>query len=296
MADLKLLAVEEVVATCQQGAAEAAAVFSRTFGGEFTLQVKAPEVFAFRSLPEGLRGPGLVVTLQAGSATALLLLPEQSGIIPAWYANPDATGESRLTTLAQELGMILLPEAYMPEEFRAARVARLVEAVARGGLADDSMAVPLELRCSDNRQGVAWLVWPATRPQMVFDQRAGRPAAETVAPARLSGRQQVTAGKKAASVRDLPIFSRSLLRIEVPVVVTLARKRQPLGRIVELGPGSIIHFEKSCEEMLDLEVGGLAVARGEAIKVGDKFGLRVTSIVLPGERFQPLRPTRKAAG
>jgi flagellar motor switch/type III secretory pathway protein FliN len=81
-----------------------------------------------------------------------------------------------------------------------------------------------------------------------------------------------------------------LLRIRVPVVVTLARKRQPLGRVIELGPGSIIHFEKSCEEMLDLEAGGLAVARGEAVKVGDKFGLRITSIVLPEERFQPVRP------
>ncbi len=296
MADLKLLAIEEVVAACQQGSSEAAAVFSRTFGGEFTLQVKTPEVLVFRSLPEGLRGPGLVVALTVGSTAALLLLPEQSGIMPAWYAAPDATGESRLTTLAQELGMVLLPEAYMAEEFRATRVARLVEAVARGGVADGSMAVPLELSCSDARRGVAWLVWPATRPQMVFDERARNPAAGMASPAKAAGRQHAAASKKAASVGNLPIYSRSLLRIRVPVVVTLARKRQPLGRVVELGPGSIIHFEKSCEEMLDLEVGGLAVARGEAIKVGDKFGLRVTSIVLPEERFQPLRPTPKAAG
>jgi flagellar motor switch protein FliN len=98
--------------------------------------------------------------------------------------------------------------------------------------------------------------------------------------------------KSSHSVSDLPIYSRSLLRIQVPVVVTLAQKRQPLGRVIELGPGSIIHFDKSCEEMLDLEVGGLPVAHGEAVKVGDKFGLRITSIILPGERFQPLRPNK----
>ena len=295
MADLKSLAIEEVLAACQQGAAEAAAAFSRAFGGEFTLQVKTPEVLTLRSPPQGLRGPGLVVALGVGSAAALVLLPEQTGITPAWYAAPDATGESRLTTLAQELGTILLPEAYMPEEFRAKRVARLVEAVARGGVADGSTAVPLELSCGEAGRGGAWLVWPATRPQMVFDQPGGSPAAALAAPAKAAGRQQVRALKKVASVRELPSYSRSLLRIQVPVVVTFARKRQPLGRVVELGPGSIIHFEKSCEEMLDLEVGGLAVAQGEAIKVGDKFGLRVTSIVLPGERFQPLRPTRPSA-
>jgi hypothetical protein len=37
--------------------------------------------------------------------------------------------------------------------------------------------------------------------------------------------------------------------------------------------------------MLQLEVSGRPVATGEAVKVGDKFGLRVNSIVLPEERF-----------
>ena len=87
---------------------------------------------------------------------------------------------------------------------------------------------------------------------------------------------------------DLPPYTRSLLRIKVPVVVTLAEKRQKLSRIIELGPGSIIQFDKSCEEMLDLEVGNQAVACGEAVKVGDKFGLRITAMVLPDERFSPV--------
>jgi flagellar motor switch protein FliN len=86
----------------------------------------------------------------------------------------------------------------------------------------------------------------------------------------------------------LPHYTRSLLHIEVPVVVTLAAKKQSIGQIVELGPGSIIHFDKSCEEMLDLSVGDRRIAQGEAVKVGDKFGLRVTSVVLPDERFKPV--------
>jgi flagellar motor switch/type III secretory pathway protein FliN len=99
--------------------------------------------------------------------------------------------------------------------------------------------------------------------------------------------------KAAARLRELPPYTRSLLHIRLPVVVTLAEKRQPLGRIVELGPGSIIQFEKSCEEMLQLSVGNHPVARGEAVKVGDKFGLRITSITLPEERFHAVRPGEK---
>ena len=86
----------------------------------------------------------------------------------------------------------------------------------------------------------------------------------------------------------LPNYSRSLLRIKVPVTVKLAAKKQPVGKIVELVPGSIIQFSKSCDEMLELEVSGRTVAHGECVKVGEKFGLRITSLVLPGERFKPV--------
>lgn len=91
---------------------------------------------------------------------------------------------------------------------------------------------------------------------------------------------------------DLPPYTRSLLRIKVPVVVTLAEKRQKLSRIIELGPGAIIQFDKSCEEMLELGVGDRPVALGEAVKVGDKFGLRITSIALPDERFNPVQASK----
>ena len=88
--------------------------------------------------------------------------------------------------------------------------------------------------------------------------------------------------------KELPSYSRSLLHIKVPVVVTLASKKQSVDQIVQLGPGSIIQFEKACEEMLELAVGGHPIAEGEAVKVGDKFGLRITSLTPAGERFAPI--------
>lgn len=86
----------------------------------------------------------------------------------------------------------------------------------------------------------------------------------------------------------LPTYTKSLLQITVPVTVTLAAQKLPLFRVVELGPGSLLQFEKSCEELLQMEVNGQPVAMGEAVKVGDKFGLRVSSIILPDERFFPI--------
>jgi flagellar motor switch/type III secretory pathway protein FliN len=98
------------------------------------------------------------------------------------------------------------------------------------------------------------------------------------------------AGDLDERLAHLPNYTRSLLRIEVPVRVTLASTNLPLKRILELGQGSIIPFAKSCEEPLTLSVGNYDVAVGEAVKVGDKFGLRITSMVMPRERFFPLAP------
>jgi flagellar motor switch protein FliN/FliY len=86
----------------------------------------------------------------------------------------------------------------------------------------------------------------------------------------------------------LPLYSRSLLKIKVPVIVTLAAKKQSVSKIVELVPGSIIQFNKPCDEMLELEVSGHPIGLGECVKVGDKFGLRVTSLILPDEQFHSL--------
>jgi flagellar motor switch protein FliN len=90
--------------------------------------------------------------------------------------------------------------------------------------------------------------------------------------------------------RRLPEYARSLLRIKVPVTVTLATSKQSIHSILELVPGAILQFDKLCDDTLSLEVGGRVLAVGEAVKVGDKFGLRLTSMVTPGERFQPVRP------
>jgi flagellar motor switch protein FliN len=119
--------------------------------------------------------------------------------------------------------------------------------------------------------------------QLTSDQ----PSIETAAP----GTQHSTPpaeAKPGHPTSELPDYTRSLLHIQVPISVTLATKRQPIGQIMDLGAGSIIHFEKSCEEMLDLYVGDHPVAKGEAIKVGEKFGLRITSVILPEERFKPV--------
>lgn len=299
MADLTQSHLDDVLAVCRSGAEEAAAAIGRALDHEVGLVVG--EVVALDAPPvaAALAGPGLAVVFILGETGALVALPDSSGLVPSWCADPDPTGRSKLTTLAQELGMVLLPEAFMPDDFAAGHIEALAQGLDRGQVTPEAAVVPLEIRRADGQGGSAYLIWPLGQPRQVLTPSpasqpktppSSAPPARPVAPPALAERPVPSApATRSLSLDDLPIYSRSLLRIPVTVVVTLAEKRQPLGRILELGPGSIIQFEKSCDEALELEAGGRTVALGEAVKVGEKFGLRITSMIMPEERFVEVR-------
>jgi flagellar motor switch protein FliN len=82
-----------------------------------------------------------------------------------------------------------------------------------------------------------------------------------------------------AELNRLPEYSRRLLQIRVPVRVTLASQRKSVREIIELGPGSIVKFDKTCDEPLELCIGDRPIAQGEVVKVGDKFGLKISGLV-----------------
>lgn len=76
-------------------------------------------------------------------------------------------------------------------------------------------------------------------------------------------------------------YSKAVLAIPTEVSVTLARKKCSLDRIIELAPGAMVTFDAHCDEPLILEAGGKAIAYGEAVKIGDKFGLRIREVFQP---------------
>jgi flagellar motor switch protein FliN len=82
-----------------------------------------------------------------------------------------------------------------------------------------------------------------------------------------------------AELNGLPEYSRRLLQILVPVRVTLASQRKSIQEIIELGPGSIVKFDKTCDEPLELSIGDRPIAEGEVVKVGDKFGLKISGLI-----------------
>jgi flagellar motor switch protein FliN/FliY len=80
-----------------------------------------------------------------------------------------------------------------------------------------------------------------------------------------------------------------LLDVPLEVNVELGRTRLTIQDLLQLGPGSVVELDKVAGDALDILVNGRLVARGEAVVVNDKFGVRITDIVSPQERIQRLR-------
>lgn len=274
----------EILAACRQNAAESADALSRALDGKFQFEVEQPLTIDPSQPPDAWNQPGLLVVLKVDEQTAAVaILPDQGGLLPAWCPKPDATGSSKLTTLAQELGMTLLPESLMPLEFFAQHVSDTAAAVRRGGFTGaDALSIRLT---KEVKTGTLWLLWPATTADDMFKA----PASAATWPPATSPVTKEQPATEELNWESLPPYVRSLLHIRVAVAVKLASARQPLKQIIELGPGSILQFNQSCEQPLRLCVGDQEIAEGEAVKVNDKFGLRVTNMILPGEKFVPLR-------
>lgn len=73
-----------------------------------------------------------------------------------------------------------------------------------------------------------------------------------------------------------------LMDIPLQVTVELGRRRMTISDILALGPGSVVELSKTAGEPLDIYVNDRLVAKGEAVLVGDRYGVRITEVFTPG--------------
>ncbi|MBI1249003.1 hypothetical protein GC197_14315 [bacterium] len=293
-------AIEDVKAACEATAVEASDAISRAFDKKIQLSVGESGPLAVGADLAPWSSAGLAIVLNVESEAALVLISEDSGLLPDWYTQPDPTGESKLATLGQELGMTLLPEEFMALEFKVQAVSDLAAACQAGSPGEKPGKLTLQLEV-DGKSHDALMLWPLTDPDKVFEANVeSEPAAapEPVAPPTNAAPAASQAGPPPAKNRiqafeQLPSYSRSLLHIQVPIRVILAAKNMKVHDIVNIGIGTIIQFEKSCEDTLDVEIGRQKIAEGEAVKIGDKFGVRVTSMKMPEERYIALKARKR---
>ena len=55
-----------------------------------------------------------------------------------------------------------------------------------------------------------------------------------------------------------------------------------------MGEGYVIELDKLAGDPLDLYVNSRLIARGEAVMVGERFGIRLTDVVSTSDRIEKL--------
>ncbi|MFW6324263.1 MAG: flagellar motor switch protein FliN [Desulfovibrionales bacterium] len=79
-----------------------------------------------------------------------------------------------------------------------------------------------------------------------------------------------------------------ILDIPLEVSAELGRTKLLINELLQLGQGSVIELNKLAGEPLEIHVNGKLVARGEAVVINEKFGIRLTDIISPIERVKQL--------
>lgn len=79
-----------------------------------------------------------------------------------------------------------------------------------------------------------------------------------------------------------------VLDVALQVSVEVGRARMTIQDLLQLGQGSVVELQKLAGEPLDVFINGKQVARGEAVIVNEKFGIRLTDIISPEDRVEGL--------
>ena len=80
-----------------------------------------------------------------------------------------------------------------------------------------------------------------------------------------------------------------ILDIPLEVTVRLGSARMPIKDLLELGAGSVIELDRTAGDPLEVLVNNKLVARGEAVVVNEKFGIRLSEIIAPSDRIIGLK-------
>lgn len=262
--------VEAILGRVQENLAGLAESLNQCF--DISVQLEAGESGCW--LPDEaaaeFQGPAAVAVIAVDDQALGIIIPE--GLpLPGWYTRPSESEKSRLDTLAMEWGLNMLPDELEAGQTATFAASSGTLAVMRMEPEEWAATFNLIVRRSDGSSPATLkLVWPLTAPVFAGEAPAAGPVA--AAPAEPAG---VPA---AAPSGDSTNRMGRLNNVPVKISVLLAEKRIPLGQMLSITPGALITFNKSCEDLLDLYVNNALYCRGEAVKIGENFGLKINQI------------------
>jgi flagellar motor switch protein FliN/FliY len=77
-----------------------------------------------------------------------------------------------------------------------------------------------------------------------------------------------------------------ILDIPLQLSVELGRTSLLVKDVLQLNQGAVVELSKLAGEPLDVFINSKLVARGEAVVVNEKFGVRLVDVISPNERVE----------
>lgn len=272
--------VEAILSACETNTAALAESLSQCFDQKYRMEVGESGIWSSAESPAAWSGPGLFVLLQVGEQALAVLVPESLPLAD-WYRHPNDSQKSRLETLAMEWSMNLLPADFETERFRSLVVDDLGAALGTMSPAEWAATCELDIYADGDAaaspQAKLLVVWPLEQPKF-DDRRAPEPAPAPAAPTKALEPPRAARHDPFGRLRQLP----------VTVSVRLAEKKIPMSQLLGITPGMLITFNKSCEDLLDLYVNNSRYCRGEAVKIGENFGLKINQVGVKEETPQKI--------
>ena len=244
---------------------------------DLVLSVVETPTTAAGQTPEGLPSQGILLTHRG-----TLAAPRDDAFVLGWFFDTGlksqlieiAGGEQhvgeKLNALGDELADQLATDKYVLEESASKDSSDLWADYLGAGSPPPTISwIRFAIAGLPGDSEELFLAWPQCVLERMFGPAEGMPAAPSPAPAEEPA-NAVTDDETAEQPAEIPTATehsvahvlplgsrlnlRRLLQTEVPVIVTLATQNMPATRLLDLGPGSIIEFERACDEPLHLSV------------------------------------------
>ena len=75
------------------------------------------------------------------------------------------------------------------------------------------------------------------------------------------------------------IDEKVIAAVEVVLEARLGSARMTVSELMQLGEGDCVTLDAALNQDVELRLNGSAVARGELVAVGDRFGVRILEIL-----------------
>jgi len=275
--------LQEILAASMENLPAVTDSFNLCFDTKFHLKPGEPTLWEENHSSANLTGkPGLCVIFKPNVAGGYLVTIPQLLPLPDWYLEPDESQQSRLQTLGMEWSYGMLPEDFQEGGYSTLVSNDLYTAVSWSGTNEQTQMLELQLVDEQGEpasQESLWVIGPLETPPL------GDEESEVENEAALEESSSVVEANEAGQEsNDLVHRIRRLMPMTVNVSVRLAEKKIGLEQLQNLSPGTLITFPKSCDDLLDMYVNNKLYAQGEAVKIGEKFGLKVNEVGTVKER------------